>query len=42
MFPAYKKKLESLLWMGVGSAFLSSIFSIVIISIIIKIYKRIS
>lgn len=36
MFPNYRGKLETIIWMGVGAAVLSSIFSAFIISIVIK------
>jgi hypothetical protein len=42
MFPDYKKKLLSIMWMGVGSAVLSSIFSAVIISYVVKIHQIIN
>jgi len=41
MFPKYKKKLITIMWMGVGSAILSSIFSAFLISIAINTNKRI-
>jgi hypothetical protein len=39
MFPNYKGKLQAIMWMGVGSALLSSIFSAVIISFVVKIKR---
>ncbi|GAA0343595.1 hypothetical protein GCM10008967_37570 [Bacillus carboniphilus] len=42
MFPGYKAKLMSIIWMGVGSAILTSIFSSVIIAYVLKINKKIS
>jgi hypothetical protein len=41
MFPNYKGKLLALLWMGVGSAILTTIFSTVLISMVIKINNRV-
>lgn len=38
MFPNYRGKLLGLMWMGVGSAILSSIFSAIIITYIVKIH----
>ncbi|WP_157842705.1 hypothetical protein [Bacillus alkalisoli] len=42
MFADYKGKLLMVIWMGVGSAILSSIFSSVIIAYVLKIHKRIN
>ncbi|MBT2661927.1 hypothetical protein [Bacillus sp. ISL-45] len=42
MLPKYKDKLLVLMWMGVGSAVLSSIFSVFIISYVVSIKKKIS
>lgn len=42
MFPNYKGKLQSIMWMGVGSALLSSIFSAFIISIVVKIKREVN
>jgi hypothetical protein len=42
MFPEYRKKLKTIIWMGVGAAMLSSLFSTIIISMITKINKNIS
>lgn len=39
MFPNYKGKLQAIMWMGVGSAVLSSIFSAILISYVLKIHK---
>ncbi|WP_170885521.1 hypothetical protein [Bacillus alkalicellulosilyticus] len=41
MFPDYKAKLVSILWLGVGSAILTTIFSSFIIAYIIKINKKV-
>ena len=41
MFPKYKSKLITLMWMGIGSAVLSSIFSAFLISIAISTNKRV-
>ncbi len=40
MFPNYKGKLLTIMWMGAGAAMLSSMFSIVIISIVLSTNKR--
>lgn len=42
MFPNYKGKLQTIMWMGVGSAVLSSIFSAFIINIVVKIKREIN
>ncbi len=42
MYPNYKGKLLGLMWVGVGSAVLSSIFSAILISYVVKINKKIS
>jgi len=41
MFPNYKGKLFTIMWMGVASAVLSSIFSAVLISIAINTNKKV-
>ena len=41
MFPNYKGKLVTIMWMGVSAAILSSIFSIVIIALSVDIKKRV-
>ncbi|WP_157184229.1 hypothetical protein [Evansella cellulosilytica] len=41
MFPDYKNRLLSLIWMGVGSALLTTIFSSVIIGYIVNMNKQI-
>ncbi|HER2025579.1 hypothetical protein LCL90_23095 [Bacillus infantis] len=41
MFPNYKGKLLAIMWMGVGAAMLSSIFSAVLIKIALDSNKRI-
>ncbi|MCM3441398.1 hypothetical protein ACUIJN_17290 [Metabacillus halosaccharovorans] len=41
MFPNYKGKLLTIMWMGVGSALLSSIFSAILIKIALDTNKRI-
>ncbi|WP_259347104.1 hypothetical protein [Niallia taxi] len=41
MFPNYKGKLLTIMWMGVGSALLSSIFSAVLIGIAINTNKKV-
>lgn len=41
MFPNYKGKLITIMWMGVASAILSSIFSAFLISITISTNKKI-
>jgi hypothetical protein len=40
MFPNYKGKLLAIMWMGVGAAILSSIFSVIIIDIAADTNKR--
>ena len=42
MFPDYKGKLLFVIWMGVGSAILTSIFSSIIITYVLKIYNKIN
>jgi hypothetical protein len=42
MFPNYKGKLITIMWMGVGSALLSSIFSFVLIGIVINTNKKVN
>ncbi|MEH7574309.1 hypothetical protein, partial [Cytobacillus firmus] len=42
MFPNYKGKLQAIMWMGVGSALLSSIFSAFLISIAIKTNRKLN
>lgn len=42
MFANYKGKLNGLMWMGLGSALLSSIFSAILISYVVRINKKIS
>jgi hypothetical protein len=42
MFPNYKGKLQSIMWMGVGSALLSSIFSAILISISIRTNRKVN
>ena len=41
MFPDYKEKLIIIMWMGVGSALLSSLFSAFLISIAISTNNRV-
>ena len=41
MFPNYKGKLITIMWMGVGAAILSSMFSAVLIVIAISTNKRV-
>ncbi len=41
MFPNYKAKLITIMWMGVSSALLSSIFSAILIKITLDTNKRI-
>ncbi|MGG4169216.1 hypothetical protein ABEW00_17370 [Rossellomorea vietnamensis] len=40
MFPNYKGKLLAIIWMGIGAAILSSIFSAIIIGIVAGMNKR--
>jgi hypothetical protein len=42
MFANYKGKLLAIMWMGVGSAILTSIFSSVIIAYVLKINKKVN
>ncbi|GKU82937.1 hypothetical protein [Niallia sp. NCCP-28] len=42
MFPKYKKKLITIMWMGVGAAILSSIFSAFLISITVSTNKKVT
>jgi hypothetical protein len=42
MFPNYKGKLQTIMWMGVGSALLSSIFSAFLISLAVKTNRKVS
>lgn len=42
MFPGYKAKLMSIIWMGIGSAVLTSIFSSLIIAYVIRINRKIT
>lgn len=42
MFPNYKGKLITIMWMGVGSAILSSIFSALLIGIAINTNKTVN
>lgn len=42
MFPNYNGKLLLLIWMGVASAILTSIFSAVIISYVLNINKKVN
>lgn len=41
MFPYYKRKLLTIIWMGFGAALLSSMFSAIIIKIILDTNKHI-
>jgi hypothetical protein len=41
MFPNYKGKLLAIMWMGVGAAMLSSLFSALLIKIAVDTNKRI-
>ncbi|WP_273126512.1 hypothetical protein [Bacillus weihaiensis] len=41
MFPNYKGKLLTIMWMGVGAALLSSIFSAILIKIALDTNKMI-
>lgn len=41
MFPAYKAKLLTIIWMGIGAALLSSMFSAILIKIAVDTNKRI-
>ncbi len=41
MFPKYKGKLLTIIWMGVGAALLSSMFSVILIKITLDTNKRI-
>ncbi|WP_216773851.1 hypothetical protein [Metabacillus halosaccharovorans] len=41
MFPNYKGKLLTIMWMGIGSALLSSIFSAILIKIAVDTNKRV-
>ncbi|WP_156177716.1 hypothetical protein [Bacillus sp. SA1-12] len=42
MFANYKGKLLTIIWMGIGSALLSSIFSAILISIAIKTNRKVN
>jgi len=42
MFPNYKGKLLALIWMSVGSAVLASIFSVILISYVVRINNKVS
>lgn len=42
MFPNYKGKLITIMWMGLGSALLSSIFSAILIAISINTYQKVN
>lgn len=42
MFPNYKGKLITIIWMGLGSALLSSIFSAILIAISINTYQKVN
>ena len=42
MFPDYKGKLLFVIWMGVGSAVLTSIFSSIIITYLLKIHNKLN
>ncbi|WP_338786340.1 hypothetical protein [Metabacillus sp. FJAT-53654] len=41
MFPNYKGKLLTIIWMGVGAALLSSMFSVILIKLTLDTNKRI-
>lgn len=41
MFPNYKGKLLSIIWMGVGAALLSSLFSAILIKIAVDTNRQI-
>lgn len=40
MFPDYRQKLNTIIWMGIGSVLLSSIFSAILLRFVIKINKK--
>lgn len=42
MFPNYKGKLITIMWMGLGSALLSSIFSAILIAISINTHQKVN
>lgn len=42
MFPNYKENLLTIIWMGIGSAILTTIFSSIIISYILKINNKVN
>lgn len=42
MFPNYKGKLITIMWMGLGSALLSSIFSAILIAIAINTNQKVN
>lgn len=42
MFPKYKRKLIAIMWMGVSSALLSSVFSAFLINLALKTNRKVN